>query len=574
MKKNILPEERIGEKYIQNCGMYATCVEYRNSHDIDVKFEDKTIIHHKTWKNFKNGNIANPNVTYDEYRTRNGRIPKNDYMNTQFAINDDISAIIVEYTDYHHVKILDSIGISRIVSMDYLKRNKHKVVKKSEKMTKKRNNINYKAIRIKEKRMMRCGMYATIIDYCNSHDITVQFDDGTIVFHKEYRSFINGNIKNANIKKEKKYKRKKEITNKKILAERNGQRAKMRCGMNATIIDYNKSNDMTVRFDDGYIATHIRYSDFLKGHVANHNLTKNKQNIRYNNSFASINNDSKSYPRHIKKERIGESAIMNCGMVATIIEYRNSESCDIQFEDGYILNNVRYQTFKKGRCHNKQAFGATGISRNEFALLKILEPFGFKKAEQGSLIHEGLGRLELDCFCDNFYGNKIAIEYDGGMVSDTRGHTAKRDKIKNAKCKKAHIDLIRIREPQLPALADSSYDFYLETSEVLSDNFKDVVNDVISFLNKNYMSNIPPIYKLDKEQLLKQFKNECCGTLSKENLYLGDVKTMNNGMDAIVIKYRNYKDIDIEFEDGTVRKHVAYQTFKRGEIANPNLKIS
>ena len=88
------------------------------------------------------------------------------------------------------------------------------------------------------------------------------------------------------------------------------------------------------------------------------------------------------------------------------------------------------------------------------------------------------------------------------------------------------------------------------------------------------MSNIPPVYNLDKEQLLKQFKNECCGTLSKENLYLGDVKTMNNGMDAIVIKYRNYKDIDIEFEDGTVRKHVAYQTFKRGEIANPNLKIS
>ena len=38
----------LGETRIMNCGMEATCIAYRGTHDIDVQFEDGTIVEHKS----------------------------------------------------------------------------------------------------------------------------------------------------------------------------------------------------------------------------------------------------------------------------------------------------------------------------------------------------------------------------------------------------------------------------------------------------------------------------------------------------------------------------------------------
>ena len=49
---------------------------------------------------------------------------------------------------------------------------------------------------------------------------------------------------------------------------------------------------------------------------------------------------------------------------------------------------------------------------------------------------------------------------------------------------------------------------------------------------------------------------------------------MNCGMKATIIRYGKYSDIDICFEDGKVVEHKAYDTFKKGSITNPNIKVS
>ena len=36
-------------------------IEYRNCNDIDIQFEDNTIIKHKSYNNFKKGSIQNSN---------------------------------------------------------------------------------------------------------------------------------------------------------------------------------------------------------------------------------------------------------------------------------------------------------------------------------------------------------------------------------------------------------------------------------------------------------------------------------------------------------------------------------
>ena len=60
---------------------------------------------------------------------------------------------------------------------------------------------------------------------------------------------------------------------------------------------------------------------------------------------------------------------------------------------------------------------------------------------------------------------------------------------------------------------------------------------------------------------------------SAENC-LGETRMMNCGMEATIIRYRNNADIDVRFEDGAVAVHKTYKTFKNGNIANPNFKIS
>lgn len=97
-----------------------------------------------------------------------------------------------------------------------------------------------------------------------------------------------------------------------------GEIRTMNCGMKATIIQYRKSIDIDAQFEDGYIAEHKTYDNFKNGRIT----TRNIKQVRKNK----INN------------RLGETRTMNCGMKATIIQYRKSIDIDVQFEDGYIVN--------------------------------------------------------------------------------------------------------------------------------------------------------------------------------------------------------------------------------------------
>lgn len=57
-----IKNERIGISMMMNCGMKATIIAYRQYSDIDIQFEDGTIVKHKRIGNFRGGHIANPNI--------------------------------------------------------------------------------------------------------------------------------------------------------------------------------------------------------------------------------------------------------------------------------------------------------------------------------------------------------------------------------------------------------------------------------------------------------------------------------------------------------------------------------
>ena len=51
-----------------------------------------------------------------------------------------------------------------------------------------------------------------------------------------------------------------------------------------------------------------------------------------------------------------------------------------------------------------------------------------------------------------------------------------------------------------------------------------------------------------------------------KNSRIGEFRIMTCGLSAKIINYKNHTDIDIEFEDGKIRRHCCYDSFKKGNI--------
>lgn len=190
------------------------------------------------------------------------------------------------------------------------------------------NKVHFSAKHVGESRMMNCGMAATVVAYRGAKDIDVQFEDGYITKNKHYLHFTLGKIGNPNIEGRKAH----------TLSHINeivGTTKTMNCGMNATIIEWLSSDNIIIRFEDGY-TVHSTYALFKTGTIHNP-ACPNKMERR------SI---------ECKKRHLGETRMMNCGMEATIIEYQKYKNIDIQFTDGTIVKNRRYQNFKSGCIAN------------------------------------------------------------------------------------------------------------------------------------------------------------------------------------------------------------------------------
>ena len=289
--------DRLGETRMMNCGMEATIVRYGRCDDIDVRFEDGTVVEHKTYKVFKKGGIANPNIkAFTEAR-----------LGETHMMNCGMEATIIRYNTGKDIEVRFEDGV--IVE--------HKRYRAFE-----NGNIAHPSTtaenRLGETRMMNCGMKATIIRYGKYTDIDVRFEDGTIVEHRRYEHFKRGGIVNPNFN------------------QYLGETRVMNCGMEATIIRYENAMDIDVRFEDETVVEHKTYDAFKKGNIANPNIK----------AFA--------------EARLGETRMMNCGMEAAIIRYGRYDDIDIRFEDGAVVEHKAYGTFKDGEISHSSISRGNG----------------------------------------------------------------------------------------------------------------------------------------------------------------------------------------------------------------------
>ena len=121
-----------------------------------------------------------------------------------------------------------------------------------------------KEVRVGAIQIAQNGQTMKIIEYIDNKNITVEFEDGTIVKNKQLVNFKNGTIRNPN----------KPLLNTKKAQKRIGENIKANNGQYMTIVEYKDKNHIDVIFEDGTIVQNKTYNNFKNGLIKNPNFKK------------------------------------------------------------------------------------------------------------------------------------------------------------------------------------------------------------------------------------------------------------------------------------------------------------
>ena len=249
--------DHTGEKSVATNGMKMTIIAYRRYKDIDIQFEDGTIVYNKSYDGFKKGYIK-----YCKHRVGETNIA-----------NNGMKMTIIKYRKSYDIDIQFEDGT--IVYNKKYSAFKRGVIKHPNIDA---QNVKIVTERTGKTRMMNCGLKATIINYHNCDNIDVQFEDGTIVYNRSYHTFNKGATKHPNIN----------VRNIRKIAKHTNEVRTMNCGLKATIINYHDGNHIDIQFENNTIVYNKSYDSFKKGKIA---IPKIINNIKLKEFAYKFNND-------------------------------------------------------------------------------------------------------------------------------------------------------------------------------------------------------------------------------------------------------------------------------------------
>ncbi len=299
----------IGQTIRMNNGMNATCISYKRSDNIDIQFEDGTIVEHVNKQSFLKGQVTNPVLG-------RGKSLEKDYVGLSSIMNNGMLATIVRSNGYDDIDVQFEDGtVVKNVSKARFER------KNIANPTIGNNPLNHLKASVEGKTLkMTCGLDATCIKDDGAYDLTIRFEDGVIVQKIARNNFLNGSVAHPSFGKQIKKKNKSSVL---------GMTRKMKNGLVATCIVYRNNHDLDVQFEDGSVIQHKTKNCFLDGCIRHPN--ESKQLTKINNSSC-----------------VGTTIKMKNGMRATCIAYRGSGDIDIQFEDGATTTHKEKTKFLKG----------------------------------------------------------------------------------------------------------------------------------------------------------------------------------------------------------------------------------
>ena len=321
---------RIGEINIATNGQSMRIVAYRKSKDIDVEFEDGTIVTNKMYSNFLKGKITNPNSKTKHNESINEFIIY--YYLRDFGFIQGKTGTLSQYGLGQ--KEIDIFNPKTRVGIEYDGALWHKDTSKDIEKDNLCKENNIQLIRIREdgssildssstcfyttsQNQFNSSLESVLKDICNLLGLDVDID-----FKRDMQDITRAYCNN-----------KSDIA---IVGETNIATN----GLTMKIISATSTKNIDVLFvETGDIVYHKRYSHFKEGKIACPNV---KRECAFNKKY----------------EHLGEINISKIGEEMKIVGYRNNRDIDVLFtRTGVVVEHKEYGNFKKG---NIGMFGRNG----------------------------------------------------------------------------------------------------------------------------------------------------------------------------------------------------------------------
>jgi len=350
IKTAAINNKRLGETELASNGQMMTIIRYAGVNDIDVEFEDGTVVKHSAYKQFVNHELKNPNIQFGTYvKTKNAQTNR---VGQSVISKSGLKMTIIQYANAHNVDVQFEDGIivisknyanfktgsighptifeNGIVIIEFAYRkgedwyyvcshadwseNKILPVKEicSEPIMTSKNKTERRTIYgslVNEVGVASNGMSMTCLDDNGSKDITVEFEDGEKMYHQRRESFLAGHIRHPG---------KIARISKRSIANHIGESWYDKNGLRMTIIEYYSNSNVTIKYDDGTILTDKEYRIIKKG--------------------------GDLYP----KTRVGEEKEARNGLKMKIINDEIWHDVHIEFEDGVVVKGCTHASFDLG----------------------------------------------------------------------------------------------------------------------------------------------------------------------------------------------------------------------------------
>lgn len=407
----------LGVSIVMNCGMACECIAYRNSRDMDVRFEDGTVVRHCHKDYFLNGKVAPDSV----YSFGAGIVGKRVWMTCgdyatciRYAGNDDtdirfddgvvlehiMSSVFLSGSALHpkfsSIYVGQSLVIKKTsqscVCVSYACKNCVAVELDNGEVLyclravdlsgwtvdiNKHESKSLVGVRVD----MNCGLSAVCIADRGYDSIDIEFEDGAVVTTRR-NGFLSGSAMNPCIAK-------------RLYADKAvnylGMRKRMNCGYWCTVIADRGAMDIDIQFEcDGTVVQHRRRDHFMKGAIA--------------------------YPGVYSI--LGQRRLMNCGYYGVVVRDGGAYDIDVMFEvDGFVVKHERRDHFKNcSIVHPKMGtlFGQ-GDSMCQRILYYYLRKFysnvGYSVHPVSLSTYHSNG-FEIDIM---LWDIKTAVEFDGSV---------------------------------------------------------------------------------------------------------------------------------------------------------------
>ena len=240
------------------------------------------------------------------------------------------------------------------------------------------------------------------------------------------------------------------------------------------------------------------------------------------------------------KKLIGTTKTMNCGLKATVIAYRGCRDIDIQFEDGTVRKHTSIQHFKKGMILPNPQNSKTENIKKYTGMTRIM-----KCGMKATIVKYKYARdIDIQFEDGTIQKHRSIYDFELGKISHKR-----RDSATSEENKDQYVGMTRTMNCGMKATI-ITYRKYTDIDVQFEDGTIREHVSLISFKRHNIMC----------ESYAQRLLNE---------KYLGKTRMMNCGLNATVIACRDASDIDVQFEDGTVRKHIRADCFVATHIAHP-----